>query len=204
MPTKADSVYRSAYVPSTTGTVILKQVVFRIQQYAIDIAFVQEANVTAMDNEQDPCFVYKETIAPSTSTIGSGLACVAASGVTILWQLILWQQLLQLQTIVAETIREDAWVLGDLNISEESTSDISSGSVEALTELLDQVSIVNAAYIFEATHLPTRVATFGSRIDTSLLDRILQPSGIPKQGSASMDADYPSLPDLIRALRLHR
>ncbi|UYV68365.1 hypothetical protein LAZ67_5004094 [Cordylochernes scorpioides] len=172
-----------------------------LQQHAIDIAFVQEANVTALDNEQDLCSGYKATITPSTSTIGSGLACVAAPGVTTLWQRILWpgkiavvcanvrghqmafvnchlshdlgERLLQLQAIAAEAIREDAWVLGDLNISEESTSDINSGSVEALTELLEQVDLVDAAYIFEATHLPTRVATFGSRIHTSRLDRIL-------------------------------
>ncbi|UYV64584.1 hypothetical protein LAZ67_3001246 [Cordylochernes scorpioides] len=187
---------------ATPATIVTDKVL--TEQHAIDIAFVQEANVTTLDNEQDLCFGYKATIAPSTSTIGSGLACVAAPGVTILWQRILWpgkiavvcanvrghqmafvnchlshaldERLLQLQTIAAEAFREDAWVLGDLNISEESTSDINSGSVEALTELLEQVDLVDAAYIFEATHLPTRVVTFESRIDTSRLDRILLPS----------------------------
>ncbi|UYV69997.1 hypothetical protein LAZ67_7001425 [Cordylochernes scorpioides] len=43
-----------------------------------------------------------------------------------------------LQAIVAAAVNEGAWVFGDLNISEESASDIVSGSVGALAELLDR------------------------------------------------------------------
>ncbi|UYV68225.1 hypothetical protein LAZ67_5003460 [Cordylochernes scorpioides] len=43
-------------------------------------------------------------------------------------------------------IKEDSWTLVDLNISEESTSVIISGSVEVLTELLDYSDPVNAVY----------------------------------------------------------
>ncbi|UYV82686.1 hypothetical protein LAZ67_22000549 [Cordylochernes scorpioides] len=47
----------------------------------------------------------------------------------------------QLQTIAVAAVHEDSWVLSSLNISEESATDITSGSIEDLTELLDQADL---------------------------------------------------------------
>ncbi|UYV61134.1 hypothetical protein LAZ67_1003542 [Cordylochernes scorpioides] len=232
-----------------------------LQQHAIDIAFVQEANVTALDNKQDLCFGYKATIAPSTSTIGSELACVAASGVTILWQRILWpgkiavvcanvrghqrtfvnchlshalgERLLQLQTIAAEAIRGDTWVLGDLNISEDSTSDINPAGpttpprqtciaamhrsrmvVARVATLFDEASstitdLSNRELWINWTSIKANIV---SQIKCLGVPRVAEDDDIIRANrflqarleAASMDADYPSLPDLSRALRVHR
>ncbi|UYV76678.1 hypothetical protein LAZ67_14001719 [Cordylochernes scorpioides] len=86
------------------------------------------------------------------------------------------ERLQQLQAITAAAVNDDAWVLGDLNISEESASDIASGSVEALGELLDRANLVDVSAIFDAAHLPTKIFSCGSRVDASRLDRVLLPS----------------------------
>ncbi|UYV65781.1 K02A2.6-like [Cordylochernes scorpioides] len=83
----------------------------------------------------------------------------------------------QLQIIAATAVQENSWVLGDLNISEESPNDTASGTVES-SELLDQTALVDVATFFDATHIPTRVASYGSRVDVSYLDRVLLPSRI--------------------------
>ncbi|UYV66528.1 hypothetical protein LAZ67_4001964 [Cordylochernes scorpioides] len=160
------------------------------RQHAVDVAFVQETNVLALNNIRDLCLGYS--------------AVFAAPGVTVLWHRVLWpgkiaiasvkirgletrvinchlshtpeERHLQLQIIAEEAIREDAWALGDINISEESSSDIRSGAVEAFAELLDRTALVDIAAIFDAAHLPTRVASYGSRVDAARLDRVLIPS----------------------------
>ncbi|UYV72629.1 hypothetical protein LAZ67_10000107, partial [Cordylochernes scorpioides] len=174
------------------------------RQHAVDVAFVQETNVLALNNIRDLCLGYSAVFAPSSTPRGSGLAVVVAPGVTILWHRVLWpgkiaissinirgletrvinchlshtpeERNLQLQVIAEEAIREDAWALGDFNISEESSSDIGSGAVEAFAELLDRTALVDTASIFNAAHLPTRVASYGSRVDAARLDRVLIPS----------------------------
>ncbi|UYV75084.1 HOXA5 [Cordylochernes scorpioides] len=174
------------------------------RQHAVDVAFVQETNVLALNNIRDLCFGYSAVFAPSSTPRGSGLAVVAAPGVTVLWHRVLWpgkiaiasvkirglethvinchlshtpeERHLQLQIIAEEAIREDAWALGDINISEEFSSDIGSGAVEAFAELLDRTALVDIAAIFDAAHLPTRVASYGSRVDATRLDRVLIPS----------------------------
>ncbi|UYV78859.1 hypothetical protein LAZ67_17000028, partial [Cordylochernes scorpioides] len=83
----------------------------------------------------------------------------------------------QLQIIAALAREEGAWILGDLNISEESAKDLASGSAEALAELLDQADLGDVATFFDAVLEHTRVATIGSRVDARRLDRILLPSG---------------------------
>ncbi|UYV69855.1 hypothetical protein LAZ67_7000975, partial [Cordylochernes scorpioides] len=175
-----------------------------LRQHAVDVAFVQETNVLALNNIRDLCLGYSAVFAPSSTPRGSGLAVVAAPGVTVLWHRVLWpgkiaiasvkirgletrvinchlshtpeERHLQLQIIAEEAIREYAWVLGDINISEESSSDIGSGAVEAFAELLDRTALVDIAAIFDAAHLPTRVASYGSRVDAARLDRVLIPS----------------------------
>ncbi|UYV81189.1 hypothetical protein LAZ67_20000273, partial [Cordylochernes scorpioides] len=173
-------------------------------QHAVDIAFIQETNVTTLDSVEDLCLGYRAAVVPASGARGSGLACIFSSGVQVIGQQVLSpgkiaafdvtirgskatfvnchlshapdERLQQLQVIAAAAVNEDAWVLGDLNISEESASDIASGSVEALGELLDRANLVDAAAIFDATHLPTRISSCGSRVDASRLDRVLIPS----------------------------
>ncbi|UYV65315.1 hypothetical protein LAZ67_3003928, partial [Cordylochernes scorpioides] len=173
-------------------------------RHAVDVAFVQETNVLALNNVRDLCLGYSAIFAPSSTPRGSGLAVILAPGVTVLWHRVLWpgkiaiasvkirgletrvinchlshtpeERHLQLQIIAEEAIREDAWALGDINISEESSSDIGSGAVEAFAELLDRTALVDIAAIFDAAHLPTRVASCGSRVDAARLDRVLIPS----------------------------
>ncbi|UYV85186.1 hypothetical protein LAZ67_X004869 [Cordylochernes scorpioides] len=175
-----------------------------LKQHAVDIAFIQETNVTTLDSVEDLCLGYRAAVVPASGARGSGLACIFSSGVQVIGQQVLSpgkiaafdvtirgskatfvnchlshapdERLQQLQVIAAAAVNEDAWVLGDLNISEESASDIASGSVEALGELLDRANLVDAAAIFDATHLPTRISSCGSRVDASRLDRVLIPS----------------------------
>ncbi|UYV61917.1 hypothetical protein LAZ67_1007067 [Cordylochernes scorpioides] len=175
-----------------------------LRQHAVYVAFVQETNALALNNIRDLCLGYSAVFAPSSTPRGSGLAVVAAPGVTVLWHRVLWpgkiaiasvkirgletrvinchlshtpeERHLQLQIFAEEAIREDAWALGDINISEESSSDIGSGAVEAFAELLDRTALVDIAAIFDAAHLPSRVASYGSRVDAARLDRVLIPS----------------------------
>ncbi|UYV80739.1 hypothetical protein LAZ67_19001572 [Cordylochernes scorpioides] len=170
----------------------------------VDFAFVQETNVLALNNILDLCLGYSAVFAPSSTPRGSGLAVVVAPGVTVLWHRVLWpgkiaiasikirgletrvinchlshtpeERNLQLQVIAEEAFREDAWALGDFNISEETSSDIGSGAVKAFAELLDRTALVDTASIFNAAHLPTRVASYGNRVDAARLDRVLIPS----------------------------
>ncbi|UYV66108.1 hypothetical protein LAZ67_4000302, partial [Cordylochernes scorpioides] len=176
----------------------------QLKPHAVDVAFVQETNVLALNNVRDLCLGYSAVFAPSSTPRGSGLAVILAPGVSVLWHRVLWpgkiaiasvkirgletrvinchlshtpeERHLQLQIIAEEAIREDAWALGDINISEESSSDIGSGAVEAFAELLDRTALVDIAAIFDAAHLPTRVASYGSRVDAARLDRVLIPS----------------------------
>ncbi|UYV72206.1 hypothetical protein LAZ67_9002175, partial [Cordylochernes scorpioides] len=175
-----------------------------LKQHAVDIAFIQETNVTTLDSVEDLCLGYRAAVVPASGARGSGLACIFSSGVQVIGQQVLSpgkiaafdvtirgskatfvnchlshapdERLQQLQVIAAAAVNEDAWVLEDLNISEVSASDIASGSVEALGELLDRANLVDAAAIFDATHLPTRISSCGSRVDASRLDRVLIPS----------------------------
>ncbi|UYV78573.1 K02A2.6-like [Cordylochernes scorpioides] len=166
-----------------------------LTQHRIDVAFVQETNTSSLNTIQDLCLGYLAAVVPPTAIRGSGLACIFAPGVAVLGQRILWpghisvvsldvhgqevsvinchlshiprERHQQLQIIAATAVQENSWVLGDLNINEESTNDTASGSVEALSELLDQTALVDVAILFDATHIPTRVASYGSRVDAS-------------------------------------
>ncbi|UYV75771.1 hypothetical protein LAZ67_13001284 [Cordylochernes scorpioides] len=175
-----------------------------LRQHRVDVAFVQETNTSSLDLIQHLCLGYSAATVPPAALRGSGLACFFAPGVAVLRQRVLWpgnisivsidvrgqevrvinchlshiprERLEQLKSITAAAIQEDAWVVGDLNIDEQSPSDIASGSVEALTELMDQTALVDVATLFDAEHLPTRVASCRSRVDAARLDRILLPS----------------------------
>ncbi|UYV78684.1 hypothetical protein LAZ67_16002385 [Cordylochernes scorpioides] len=170
----------------------------------VHVAFVQETNTSSLDLIQHLCLGYSAATVPPAALRGSGLACFFAPGVAVLRQRVLWpgnisivsidvrgqevrvinchlshiprERLEQLKSITAAAIQEDAWVVGNLNIDEQSPSDITSGSVEALTELMDQTALVDVATLFDAEHLPTRVASCRSRVDAARLDRILLPS----------------------------
>ncbi|UYV72165.1 hypothetical protein LAZ67_9002050 [Cordylochernes scorpioides] len=107
----------------------------------VDVAFVQEMSVLALNNIRDLCLGYSAVFAPSSTPRGSDLAVVVALGVTVLWHRVLWlgkisiasinirgleirvinchlshtpeERNLQLKVIAEEAIREDAWALGD-------------------------------------------------------------------------------------------
>ncbi|UYV71035.1 hypothetical protein LAZ67_8001490 [Cordylochernes scorpioides] len=180
-----------------------------LKEHGIDICFLRETNVITLDKERDICHGYSAVVVPSTTTVGSGLACVFAAGVVVHRQQILWpvsyqpgkvavinltvrgysmmcvnahvshateERCRQLQIIASLAREEGAWILGDLNISEESAKDLASGSAKALAELLDQADFVDVATFFDAALEHTRVVTIGSRVDARRLDRILLPS----------------------------
>ncbi|UYV68450.1 hypothetical protein LAZ67_5004362 [Cordylochernes scorpioides] len=96
----------------------------------------------------------------------------------------------QLQIIAALACGESAWILGDLNISDESAKDLASGSTESLAELLDQADLFDVATFFDAALEHTRVATIGSRVDARRLDRILLPSGFCGRVAQYQTIDY--------------
>ncbi|UYV77434.1 hypothetical protein LAZ67_15001018 [Cordylochernes scorpioides] len=175
-----------------------------LRQHRVDVAFIQETNVSSLDAIQHLCLGYSAVIVPPAALRGSGLACLFASGVAVLRQRVLWpgnisivsidvrgqevrvinchlshiprERLEQLESIKAAAIQEDAWVVDDLNIDDQSASDTASGSVEALTELMEQTVLVDIATLFDAAHLPARVASCRRRVDTARLDRIILPS----------------------------
>ncbi|UYV74914.1 hypothetical protein LAZ67_12001793 [Cordylochernes scorpioides] len=141
-------------------------------QNAVDVAFIQETYVTALDSAENLYLGYRAEVVPASGARGSVLACIFSSGVQVIGQRVLspgkiaafdvtiWgikatfinchlshppdERLQQLHAIAAAAVNEDAWVLGDLNISEESASYIASGSVEALGELLDRANLIDA------------------------------------------------------------
>ncbi|UYV80778.1 hypothetical protein LAZ67_19001715 [Cordylochernes scorpioides] len=160
-----------------------------LRQHRVDVAFIQETNVSSLDAIQHLCLGYSATIVPPAALRCSGLACLFAPGVAVLRQRVMWpgnisivsidvrgQEVRQLEFIKAAAIQEDAWVVGDLNIDDQSTSDTASSSVEALTELMEQTALVDVATLFNAAHLPTRVASCRRRVDTARLHRIILPS----------------------------
>ncbi|UYV80520.1 hypothetical protein LAZ67_19000425, partial [Cordylochernes scorpioides] len=189
-----------------------------LKEHEIDICFLQETNVMSLDDVGDLCQGYSAVVAPATTTVGSGLACVFAAGVVVHRQQILWpgkmavidltvrgfsmtcvnahvshapeERCRQLQIIAALAREEGAWILGDLNISEESAKDLASGSAEALAELLDQADLVDVATFFDAALEHTRVATIGSRVDARRLDRFLLPSGFCDRVTQYQTVDY--------------
>ncbi|UYV85181.1 hypothetical protein LAZ67_X004834 [Cordylochernes scorpioides] len=175
-----------------------------LRQHRVDVAFIQETNASSLDAIQHLCLGYSAVIVPPAALRGLGLACLFVPRVAVLRQRVLCpgnifivsidvrgqevrvinchlshiprERLEQLESITAAAIHEDAWVVGDLNVDEQSTSDTTSGSVEALTELIDQTALVDVATVFNAEHFPTRVAYFGRRVDAARLDIFLLPS----------------------------
>ncbi|UYV77408.1 hypothetical protein LAZ67_15000910 [Cordylochernes scorpioides] len=142
-----------------------------LKEHEIDICFLQETNVMSLDDVGDLCQGYSAVVAPATTTVGSGLACVFAgrrrcSSASRSYGLARWLVIdltvrgisSDLQIIAALAREEGAWILGDLNISEESAKDLASGSAEALAELLDQADLVDVATFFDAALEHTRVA----------------------------------------------
>ncbi|UYV63185.1 hypothetical protein LAZ67_2003377, partial [Cordylochernes scorpioides] len=161
-----------------------------------------ETNAFHLDSRQDLCLGYNTVVLTHHVVIpGSGLACVLRPGVAVLRQRVLWpghialavidvhgkemtiinahlahdprERLEQLELLAATAIQEGAWVPGDLNIREPSSS-----SADALAALLDLAALVDVATQFDAAHLPTRVASRGDQIESSRLDRILVPAGV--------------------------
>ncbi|UYV66781.1 K02A2.6-like, partial [Cordylochernes scorpioides] len=161
----------------------------------------RETKAFHLDSRQDLCLGYNAVVLTHPVAIpGSGLASVFGPGVAVLRQRVLWpghialavidvhgeemtiinahlahrprERLEQLELLAATAIQEGAWVLGDLNIREPSSS-----SADALAALLDLAALVDVATQFDAAHLPTRVASRGDQIESSRLDRILVPAG---------------------------
>ncbi|UYV76759.1 hypothetical protein LAZ67_14001968 [Cordylochernes scorpioides] len=183
---------------------------------------VNATKVISLDEDRDLCHGYSAVVVPLTTTVGSGLACVLAPGVVIHWQQILWpgkmavidltvrevsmtcvnahvsqapeESFSLLHIIVALAREEGAWILGDLNISEESAKDLASGSAEPLAELLDQADLVDVATFFDAALEHTRVATIdqgrsgrGDKITHACLGRSLRARR--RSSSTSTDND---------------
>ncbi|UYV61278.1 hypothetical protein LAZ67_1004219 [Cordylochernes scorpioides] len=110
-----------------------------LRQHGVDVAFVQETNASSMGD------------------------CARSLPRNERHQ--------QLKINAVAAVQDDAWVLGDLNINEECTNDTVFSSVKALSELKDQTAHVDIATFFGAVNIPTRVASYGSRVDASRLDR---------------------------------
>ncbi|UYV72329.1 hypothetical protein LAZ67_9002668 [Cordylochernes scorpioides] len=155
---------------------------------------VHRDNLLALNNVRDFSLGYSAVFAPTSTSRGSGLAVVVAPGVTVLWHRVLWPgkiaiasiniRGLEIRVIAEEAIREDAWALDDFNISEESSS---SGAAEALADLLD---LVDTPIIFNVAHVPTKVASYGSRVDAARLDRLLIPSRLSGRVTCYWTLEY--------------
>ncbi|UYV69981.1 hypothetical protein LAZ67_7001376 [Cordylochernes scorpioides] len=140
-----------------------------LKKHEIDICFLQETNVISLDEERDLCHGY------STVVVASPVSSLPAA----------------LPPAPAALAREEgAWILGDLNISEDSAKDLASGLAKALAELLDQADLVDIATFFDAALEHTRVATIGSRVDARRLDNILLPSGFCDRVTQYQTIDY--------------
>ncbi|UYV64030.1 hypothetical protein LAZ67_2006363 [Cordylochernes scorpioides] len=139
---------------------------------------------------------YNAVVEPPDAILGSGLACLFALGVTVSRHRVLWpghialvdldvhgqemtfiydhlshnprERVEQLGVIEVAAVQEEAWVLGYFNVREDRNRDsLTMGALRALHE---------SAALFDAAHLPTRVAGHGDRIERSRLDRILVPA----------------------------
>ncbi|UYV62741.1 hypothetical protein LAZ67_2001792 [Cordylochernes scorpioides] len=137
-----------------------------LKEHEINICFLQETNVMSLDDVGDLCQGSSAVVAPTTTTMDQASpASLRLDRCSSEADSMAWQDgchrphrpgsLHDLQIIAALVRKEGAWILGDLNISEESAKDMASGSAEALAELLDQADLV----------------------DARRLDRILLPSG---------------------------
>ncbi|UYV80028.1 hypothetical protein LAZ67_18001467, partial [Cordylochernes scorpioides] len=227
------------------------------------IASVQkETNVMSLDDVGDLCQGYSAVVAPATTTVGSGLACVFAAGVVVHRQQILWpgkmavidltvrgisvtcvnahvshapeERCRQLQIIAALAREEGAWILGDLNISEESAKDLASVGDPAPTRL------PCIGKLLRSDHFVDRMETFideisvdlanlsppilwekWTRIKANLVAEILSLApAVAESGGGYIEraslflrrrleddtarSDYPSLSDLGRSLRARR
>ncbi|UYV84582.1 hypothetical protein LAZ67_X002708 [Cordylochernes scorpioides] len=177
-----------------------------LAQHHVDIAFIQETNKESLDYAQDLCLGYSAIVAPPAASRGSGLACLFVQGVALLRHRVLWpgfidlvhldvhcqkmavinchlshtphERLEQLGIIAETAVRDNAWVVGDLNIDGGSTGGTDSASVEAIFNLLEQAALKDIATFSNLAHLPTRVADFGVQIHSSRLDRILFPAAL--------------------------
>ncbi|UYV63353.1 hypothetical protein LAZ67_2003826 [Cordylochernes scorpioides] len=112
-------------------------------------------------------------------------------------------RLKQLELLAATVIQEGAWALGDLNIR-----DNSSASVDALAALLDLATLVDLATQFDAAHqgLLAEARSLPDPRPASSDGHVTRArSFIAAQLEASsVQADYPSLPDLARAVHFRR
>ncbi|UYV80816.1 hypothetical protein LAZ67_19001874 [Cordylochernes scorpioides] len=155
-----------------------------LRKNEIDVCFLQETNVISLDDARDLCHGYS-AVAPATTTVGSGLACVFAPGVVVHRQQILENCPGGLHDIIAALAnKEDTWIFGDLNISDESAKDLASGSAKPSRSSWTKLTFFDAALEY------TRVATIGSRVDARRLDRILLPSGFCDRVTQNQTIDY--------------
>ncbi|UYV84452.1 hypothetical protein LAZ67_X002229 [Cordylochernes scorpioides] len=141
----------------------------------VDIALIQETNVTALDSVENLCLGYRAEVVPASGARESSLSCIISSGVQVIGQRVLFFNEIavidvtirgikatfvnchlyrapyeQLQAIAAAAVNEDPWVLEDLNISEEFASDIASGSVESAIKSLHDLRNNDDDYISRA------------------------------------------------------
>ncbi|UYV74140.1 hypothetical protein LAZ67_11002225 [Cordylochernes scorpioides] len=171
-----------------------------------------ETNKDSLDYAQYLCLGYSAIFATPAASRGSGLACLFVPGVALLRHRVLWpgcidlvylnvhgqkmavinchlshaphERLEQVGIISVTAVRDNAWVVGDLNIDGGPGGATDSASVEALSNLLEQAALEDAATFFNLTHLPTRVADFEGRIHSSRLDRILLPAALVERAKS--------------------
>ncbi|UYV60544.1 K02A2.6-like, partial [Cordylochernes scorpioides] len=167
---------------------------------------LEETNKESRDYAQDLCLGYSTIVASPAASRGSGLACLFVPGVALLRHRVLWpgcidlvhlnvngqkmavinchlshapRERLEQVGIISETeVRDNAWVVGDLNTDGGPAGATDSASVEALSNLLEQAALEDAATFFNLAHLPTRVADFEGHIQSSRFDRILLPAAL--------------------------
>ncbi|UYV61775.1 hypothetical protein LAZ67_1006465 [Cordylochernes scorpioides] len=171
-----------------------------------------ETNKESLDYTQDLCLGYSAIVAPPAASRGSGLACLFVPGVALLRHRVLWpgcidlvhlnvhgqkmavinchlshaphERVEQVGIISEIAVRDNAWVVGDLNIDGGPAGATYSASVEGLSNLLEQAALEDAATFFNLAHLPTRVADFEGRIHSSRLDRILLPAALVERAKS--------------------
>ncbi|UYV72187.1 hypothetical protein LAZ67_9002132 [Cordylochernes scorpioides] len=208
----------------------------------------------SLDYSQDFYFGYSAIFARLTASRGSGLACLFVLGVALLRHRVLWpglidvvhldvlsqkmtvinchlshaphERLEQLRIIAETAVRENACVVGDLNIDGDPAGTTDSASVETLYNLLSAAALEDLSSYIEDVRWAAEdhddgelwsgwnrkkagifteiksLYTPGPESDDEYVTRANRYIRARLEAS-STEADYPSLPDLGRALRRH-
>ncbi|UYV63695.1 hypothetical protein LAZ67_2005337 [Cordylochernes scorpioides] len=162
-------------------------------QHAVYVAFIQETNVTTLDSVEDLCLGYRAEVVPASGARGSGLACIFSSDVQVIGQRVLSPGKIAAFDVTIRGIKA-TFINCHLSNSPE--------------ERLDQLQTIAAAAANEdawvhAAHLASAIKSLHDlgNNDDDYISRARKYIQI-KLEDVSINSDYPSLPDLGRALRL--